>query len=75
MVTGEFPFEGPTFDDFKFQHTRIIATPPRLTNPDLPGWLDEVILGCLEKDPENRWGSISELQDKFNEGLKSGISA
>ncbi len=75
MVTGEFPFEGPTFDDFKFQHTRIIATPPRLSNPDLPEWLDQVILGCLEKDPENRWGSMTELQREFNQGLKSGISA
>ena len=74
MVTGEFPFEGPSFDDFKFQHTRIIATPPRLANPALPGWLDKIILGCLEKDPENRWESVSELQRKFKEGLRSGIS-
>jgi serine/threonine protein kinase len=75
MVTGRFPFEGPAFEDFKFQHTRIIATPPKLTNPDLPDWLDEIVLGCLEKDPENRWGSVIELQEAFAKGLRSGISA
>lgn len=69
MVTGAFPFEGPTFDDYKFQHTRIVAPHPRMANPALPGWLDEVILRCLAKDPENRWESVSDLQDEINQGL------
>ncbi|MFH1112625.1 MAG: tetratricopeptide repeat protein [Pseudomonadota bacterium] len=74
MVTGKYPFEGPGFDDYKFQHTRIQASPPRLTNPALPRWLDKLILRCLEKDPENRWESVSELQREFTDGLGSGSS-
>ena len=71
MVTGEYPFEGPSFDDYKFQHTRIMATPPKLSNPNLPDWLDQLILCCLEKEPENRWDGVLELEDEFNRGLKS----
>lgn len=72
MVTGEFPFEGPSFDDYKFQHTRIIATPPSLTVSDLPEWIDHVVLGCLEKEPDKRWNSVFELQKEFTDGMDRG---
>jgi len=71
-TTGEFPFEGPTFDDYKFQHTRVFAAPPRLINSAVPDWLEPVILGCLEKEPEKRWGSIAEIQQAFKRGMASG---
>ncbi len=39
VATGEFPFEGPSFDDYKFQHTKIFAAPPRLIDPAFRiGW-------------------------------------
>lgn len=69
MATGELPFEGPTFDDYKFQHIRIFAAPPRLIDPSVPDWLEPIILGCLEKEPEKRWNSISEIQQALNKGM------
>jgi tetratricopeptide (TPR) repeat protein/serine/threonine protein kinase len=69
MATGEFPFEGPTFDDYKFQHIRIFAAPPRLIDPAVPDWLEPIILGCLEKEPGKRWNSIAEIQQAFNKGM------
>jgi len=71
-VTGEFPFEGPTFEDFKFQHTKIFAAPPRLVNPSVPDWLEPIILGCLEKDPEQRWGSVADIRQAFDHGMNKG---
>ncbi len=71
-VTGEFPFEGPTFEDFKFQHTKIFAAPTRLINPSVPDWLEPIILGCLEKDPENRWSSVAEIRQAFDHGMTMG---
>ncbi len=72
MATGEYPFDGPAFDDYKFQHLRIFAAPPRLIDPSVPDWLEPIILGCLEKEPDKRWTSISEIQQAFNRGVKSG---
>jgi serine/threonine-protein kinase len=69
MATGEYPFEGPTFDDFKFQHTRLYATPPSSINPDLPDWIDHLVLRCLQKDPEKRWDSVTQLHQEFRRGL------
>lgn len=70
-LTGELPFEGPGFDDFKFQHTRIFAAPPRLINPSVPDWIEPIILTCLEKDPEKRWGNLTEIQRAFDQGNNS----
>ncbi|MBI5250537.1 MAG: tetratricopeptide repeat protein [Desulfomonile tiedjei] len=69
MATGEYPFDGPALDDYKFQHIRIFAAPPRLIDPTVPDWLEPIILGCLEKEPDKRWTSISEIQQAFNRGM------
>lgn len=69
MVTGEYPFEGPAFDDFKFQHMRIHAAPPSSINRDLPDWIDRLVLRCLQKDPEKRWDSVTQLHQEFRRGL------
>lgn len=65
LVTGEPPFEGPSFEDYKFQHTKVFPAPPRLTNPEVPDWMDPMILSCLEKDPQKRMKSIAEFQHAF----------
>ncbi|MBI4961713.1 MAG: tetratricopeptide repeat protein [Desulfomonile tiedjei] len=70
-ATGEFPFEGPAFDDYKFQHTRVFAAPPRLINSAVPDWLEPIILGCLEKEPHKRWSTVAEIQQAFKRGLGS----
>ncbi|AFM22827.1 protein kinase domain-containing protein [Desulfomonile tiedjei] len=69
MATGEYPFEGPAFDDYKFQHIRIFAAPPRLIDPTIPDWLEPIILGCLEKDADKRWDSVKEIANAFAKGL------
>jgi serine/threonine-protein kinase len=66
LVTGEPPFEGPGLDDFKFQHTKIYPAPPRLVHPDVPDWLEPLILGCLDKDPNKRWASVIDIQETFS---------
>jgi serine/threonine protein kinase len=70
-ATGEYPFEGPAFDDYKFQHTRVFAAPPRLINSSVPDWLEPVILGCLEKEPQKRWSTVAEIQQAFKRGMAS----
>ncbi len=72
-ATGEFPFEGPSFEDYKFQHTKIFAAPPRLIDPTVPDWLEPIILGCLEKDPAKRWDSIIQVRRALQQGMQRKI--
>jgi serine/threonine protein kinase len=62
MVAGRRPHEGPTTSD-------VIASilerePPRLAElaPGVPSELERIVHKCLEKDLENRYLSVSEMQ-------------
>ena len=72
MVAGELPFEGPLFADFKYQHARSFPAPPRLVNQSVHDWMEPIILGCLEKDPEKRWNSVNEIQLALNREMTRG---
>ncbi len=69
MVAGDFPYEGPSFDDYKFGHTKMNAAPTQLANPAVPDWLDRIILKCLEKDPDKRWDTVADMLEAFDEGM------
>ncbi len=61
MAPGRRPFEAtlPTALAADIQH-KPPPWPGRL-NPDLPPKLEDIILKCLDKDPENRYQSAKEL--------------
>lgn len=61
LVTGAQPFGEP--DTTKGLKRRIWADPkpPRAINKDVPEWLQEVILRCLEPDPTRRYPSARQL--------------
>ncbi len=62
VVTGKHPVEAETFDEYKFAHIRKYPIPPRVHNYDLPAWLNEMILRCLEKEPGDRWRSATHME-------------
>ncbi len=53
LATGHFPFGRPNLLSLK---KRLVQPPlpPRCHNPDVPPWLQEVILRCLHVRPERR---------------------
>ena len=61
MVAGDVPFTGET--TLKVMYQRIKETPksPKSLNPGLPDWFDNVIMRCLERDPETRYQSAAEI--------------
>ena len=61
MVTGEQPFGAP--DSTSGLKRRIWADPkpPRMLNKDVPEWLQEIILRCMEPDPTRRYPSARQL--------------
>ena len=61
LATGEPPFGEPeTFSGLRDRLWRIPA-PPRSIVPELPPWLQEVILHCLERRAERRYASAAHV--------------
>ncbi len=61
MATGRRPFRAELVPELSSDILGKAPTNPTRLNPDLPQKLEEIILKCLEKDPENRYQSAKEL--------------
>ena len=66
LAAGEFPFEGPSYDDYKFDHAQIVPPSPKALNTKVPQWLDDLIMACLEKNPVRRINSFEEIQQALD---------
>ncbi len=60
FVTGERPYGTPRGGQIRRRLWRD-PVPPRARNPDCPAWLQEVILRCLEIDPQDRYATAAQL--------------
>jgi len=60
LATGHYPFGRP---NLLSRNRRLVMppSPPRYHRPDLPPWLQEIILKCLEMRPERRFASANEI--------------
>jgi serine/threonine-protein kinase len=61
LLTGRIPLEGKTPMQTVLDHTNKPATAPSLVSPTVPKELDEIVLACLQKDPNNRPQTMREL--------------
>jgi serine/threonine protein kinase len=61
LATGETPFGEPATQAGMRQRLWMDPVPPRQRRPEVPEWLQEVILRCLEPEAERRYGSASLL--------------
>lgn len=61
LATGRLPFGTP--ENLRQVRRRLWTDPipPRALRPDLPEWLQEVILRALEVDPANRYPSAAQI--------------
>jgi len=71
LLTGHLPYQGDT--DLEILGQVVAAEPgsPRRLCPHVPRDLETICLKCLEKQPENRYGSMRELGEdlhRFIEG-------
>ncbi len=62
MATGRKPFEGKTVGEVVDQHLHTPPTDPREHNPQMSEELSRLILRCLEKRPEARFASATEMR-------------
>lgn len=61
LATGELPFGNPQTDGGMRQRLWMDPTPPRRLRDDLPEWLQEVMLRCLEPEAAKRYPSAAHL--------------
>ena len=61
MATGELPFGAPATQGGLRQRLWMTPAPPRQHRRDLPEWLQEVILRCLEPEAAQRYPSAAHL--------------
>jgi hypothetical protein len=72
MFTAARPFRHSEPVPLMMLHTTEPPPPPRSLNPALPADLEQIILRCLAKEPQNRFASCRELQREF-ERLRSRL--
>lgn len=64
LLTGRTPFEGATPVAMLMAHVRDAPLPPsRLSELDVPPELDDVILSCMAKDPDDRPETAMEIYE------------
>ena len=61
LATGELPFGRPSSLGQLRRRLYRDPPPPRERNAAVPGWLQEVILHCLETDNRNRYASAAQV--------------
>jgi len=61
MATGDVPFTGESTVKVMYQRIQEMPKDPQTINPGLPDWFCHVIMRCLEREPETRYQTASEI--------------
>lgn len=61
MLTGQVPFEGDTPTSIAFKHKYEKPKNPKELNPNIPEVFNNLVLKCIEKDPNTRYQSAEEV--------------
>ncbi|RMG39108.1 MAG: serine/threonine protein kinase [Planctomycetota bacterium] len=70
MWTGELPFEADRSLDAVVKHINQPPRDIRSLNPEVPELVAETIMKGLEKHPDDRWSSASEMVERFREAQR-----
>jgi tRNA A-37 threonylcarbamoyl transferase component Bud32 len=69
MLTGQVPFRSEQLVLLLNAILKQPAPPPSVVRPEIPPWLDRLVLRCLEKDPEARPRSMEEVSAVLGAGM------
>lgn len=61
MLTGRLPFVGESPATTALKRLSERAPPPSSFNPDVPAYLDHIVLRCLERLPKNRYAAAGDV--------------
>jgi eukaryotic-like serine/threonine-protein kinase len=75
MLTGDVPFQAESTFQLMYKRANEAPPEPKLVNPEIPDWLNQVVMHCLERDPARRYKSAREiLNDLELQQSPSGLS-
>ena len=63
LLTGSKPFDGVSLADIMHSICETAPVNPRKINPEIPGFMQDVMAKMLAKDPRERFKDISKLLD------------
>ena len=63
LLVGHPPFTGDNPVSVAYQHVREEARPPSELNPNVPAFVDAVVMKALSKNPEHRYHSAGEMRE------------
>jgi tRNA A-37 threonylcarbamoyl transferase component Bud32 len=73
MTTGRLPFEAETPMAVLIKHVSDPMPLPRSISPSIPEAVERVILKATAKDPDDRFASITEMNEAFQAALAHAL--
>lgn len=61
MLTGVLPFTAPSVSELARMHRETPPIPPRQFNPEIPDFLEEILLKVLAKEPATRYRTADQF--------------
>ena len=74
ILTGHPPFSAASVMGMAMKHLNEPAPAPSLSRPDLPAWVDRLVLKCLEQEPSRRFASAAVLASELRLVRTSGVA-
>lgn len=71
LLTGQPPFSGSSAFETMWMAVHQDIQAPRALNPSIPQDLETIALRCLEKRPEQRYGSAASVADELQRFLQN----
>src|SRR5579864_5932170 len=68
MVTADLPFQSDSVMQAMFQRVTQSPKSPKVVNPDLPDYLVNIIMRCLDKDPDQRYQHARDILADLERG-------
>jgi len=65
MMTGTLPFRADSLMGIAHQHIYEKPSSPSKKNPLIPGQMEQIILKCMEKNPNDRYQDSAQLIDEL----------
>jgi serine/threonine protein kinase/Flp pilus assembly protein TadD len=75
MLTGRHPHEEEHYAALMYSIINTEPPPPSILNPAVPKEIDEIVLKLIEKSPEKRFKSATELIDQLEQAMDFEDSA
>ncbi|MFC7326128.1 Stk1 family PASTA domain-containing Ser/Thr kinase [Marinactinospora rubrisoli] len=70
LLTGRPPFTGDSPVSIAYQHVREDPVPPSQLDPEIPQWIEAIVLRAMAKDRDERYQSAGEMRADIQRGLQ-----